>query len=52
MMNHSRVGRTSGGTALLINYVPFWFQKGDAGDKVSFECWEWIVDCGSCKLKI
>ena len=52
MMNHSRVGRTSGGTALLINYSPFWFQKVDGGDKVSFECWEWIVDCRSCKLMI
>ena len=52
MMNHSRVGRISGGTALLINYSPFWFQKVDAGDKVLLECWGWIVDCGSCKLMI
>ena len=52
MMSRFRVGRTSGGTALLINYSLFWFQKLEAGNKVLFKCWEWIVDCGSCKIMI
>ena len=52
MMNSFRVGRTSGGTALLITYSLFWFQKLEAGNKVLFKCWEWIVDCGSCKIMI
>lgn len=51
MMNHSRMSCTSGGIALLINYSLL-TPKVDAGEKVSFECWEWIVDCVSCKLMI
>ena len=38
MMNHSRVGRTNGGKLLFL------LQKVDAGEKVSFECWESIVE--------
>ena len=38
MTNHCRVGRTSGGKLLSC------LQKVDAGEKLSFECWESIVE--------
>ncbi|KAL9959876.1 hypothetical protein ACROYT_G033246 [Oculina patagonica] len=51
MVDHSRVGRTGGGTALIIR-DSLHVKKVDASEKASFEYSEWIVDCGSSKLRI
>ena len=51
LLDHIRDGRTGGGTASLVgDSLPA--KKAEAGEKTSFECSEWVVDCGSRKLWI
>ena len=46
-----RTGRSGGGTALIVR-GSLHVKKVDAGEKTSFEFLDWIVDCGSRKLRI
>ena len=46
-----RTGRSGDGTALIVR-ESLHVKKVDAGEKTSFEFLDWIVDCGSRKLRI
>lgn len=51
LLDHPRVGRIGGGTALLFKEF-IHTSKVEVGQLKSFEFSEWIVEYGSCKLRI